>query len=54
MPVEIRELVIRAKVDQEPKAAQTSAASEPGDVQQELVDACVRRVLDVLAAKQER
>lgn len=59
MPIEIRELVIRARVDPgEPRAPGGGAASDPSlrrpPSQEELVQACVREVLRVLEEKRER
>lgn len=53
MPIEIRELIIRAQVDPHPGGRSGSATGPPVD-QQELIRACVQEVLRVLAEKQER
>ena len=62
MPVEIRELVIRAVVESGPAPAGGDAAAGPagGAVAQErpapetIVQECVRQVLRILAADRER
>ena len=55
MPVEIRELIIRAVVKDEPNTARHSD-SEPYQQQdtQAIVADCVKQVLKVLQRKQER
>ena len=56
MPIEIRELVIRARVnpgDERPAARPAPAAREtPGN--EEMIQACVREVLRVLEDRRER
>jgi hypothetical protein len=57
MPIEIRELVIRARVDPDDNWPATSdSAPADGDVewQEELVQACVKEVLRILEDKRER
>ncbi len=63
MPIEIRELVIRARVDPgESRAARATSpcGSEPGQgpgqvpAQDDLVQSCVREVLRILEDKRER
>ena len=53
MPIEIRELIIRAQVDPHP-GGQPGPANQPNLGQEELIRACVQEVLRVLAEKQER
>ncbi|MGZ4954226.1 MAG: DUF5908 family protein [Methylobacter sp.] len=55
MPVEIRELVIRAVVKDEHNQASDAGTerNEPQN-QQALVDECVKQVLKILKRKQER
>jgi hypothetical protein len=55
MPVEIRELVIRAviKSEQNPYQGPESARHEIQD-QQAIIEACVKQVLKILKRKQER
>jgi hypothetical protein len=57
MPIEIRELVIRARIDpggDQPPTSTTAPASEAADPGQELIQACVREVLRILEDKLER
>jgi hypothetical protein len=67
MPIEIRELVIRATVDptgeaagggcgsSSPKAAAGKSAARPhGGADDEVVQTCVREVLRILEDKRER
>lgn len=52
MPIEIKELVIRAVVDEERRS---SSRQEPdADARRRIVDECVEQVLDILRLKQER
>jgi hypothetical protein len=62
MPVEIRELVIRAQLEAEPARANSSPSRGPappdGGVgrvdEQRIVEACVREVMRILDQKRER
>lgn len=55
MPIEIRELVIRATVEQRRDAAQDGAAPGPdGDDRARLIQQCVDEVLKALKRRQER
>ncbi len=56
MPIEIRELVIRAQIDPGDQASEPvqSLPSQITEPQQELIQACVREVLRVLEDKLER
>jgi hypothetical protein len=62
MPVEIRELIIRAVATAPPDSTEPVAravdvgpdAPAAGDDQQALIQACVRQVLRILEQKQER
>ena len=61
MPVEIRELIIRTVVEPRSEASsaadsrvQPPTASPPVDDAADLVQACVREVLRILAAQKER
>lgn len=54
MPVEIRELVIKATIGQEGQGssgASSSGAASPGE---EMIKACVEKVLEILKEKNER
>jgi hypothetical protein len=53
MPVEIRELVIRATVSA-PRAAETPAPDAAGQDAEDLVAACVEQVLEILRREKER
>lgn len=61
MPIEIRELVIRARVDpgegRAPRATSpcgSEQGQEQASAQDDLVQACVREVLRILEEKRER
>ncbi|MCK9395301.1 MAG: DUF5908 family protein [Methylobacter sp.] len=55
MPVEIRELVIRAVVkDERNQNPDTAAMPEELQNQQALIEECVKQVLKILKRKQER
>jgi hypothetical protein len=57
MPIEIRELVIRARVDpgdDRPVASNSMPAARDMEWQEELVQACVKEVLRILEDKRER
>ena len=57
MPIEIRELVIRARIDPENEQPTTPSVQRPTtehDEQQDVVQACVREVLRILQDKRER
>ena len=53
MPVEIRELVIRATVSA-PRAAETASSETPDQEREELVTICVEQVLEILRREKER
>jgi hypothetical protein len=53
MPVEIRELVIRAMAAEENPSTQSSENGERRD-QQAIVEECVRQVLQILKSSKER
>ena len=57
MPIEIRELVIKATVKQETESAtaNTSTVSNNSDsVSVEIINSCVDKVLEILKEKHER
>ena len=57
MPIEIRELIVRAQVDPAGERAQQSAPSQtrrPGASEESLTKACVKEVLRILEDKRER
>ena len=53
MPVEIRELVIRATVSA-PHAGETAGGETPDQDREELVAMCVEQVLEILRREKER
>ncbi len=55
MPVEIRELVIRAvtKLDAEDDKGETKAQASPAD-NEAIIQECVRQVMNILKKKEER
>ena len=54
MPVEIKELVIRAVVTEEKKEGAEAPPTPENDEQQALIEACVRKVLKILKQSSER
>jgi hypothetical protein len=54
MPVEIRELIIRAVVKEEQNAIEAAETAYPPRDQQALVEECVKQVLKILKRKQEK
>ncbi|HEY5603801.1 MAG TPA: DUF5908 family protein [Gammaproteobacteria bacterium] len=57
MPIEIRELVIRAHVDpgeQRPRLPSAASATPAVSREDDIIRACVQEVLRVLEAKRER
>ena len=54
MPIEIREVVIRAEVGPEKGAGETTSTSGAGNDTQALIQACVDQVMDILKEKAER
>ena len=55
MPVEVRELVIKATVSEDDRAAQ---GAEPADTQvlqgEEIIKACIHKILEILKEKNGR
>jgi hypothetical protein len=54
MPVEVRELVIRATVSQDAGATANASANGGGGDNKELIAECVEQVLRLLQDKSER
>ncbi|WP_165760108.1 DUF5908 family protein [Niastella populi] len=55
MPIEVRELVIKAVVTQDSPNGQSAGASQgSGGSQEEIIQACVEKVMDILKEKNER
>ncbi|QJW89133.1 hypothetical protein HNV11_06875 [Spirosoma taeanense] len=59
MPIEIRELVIRARVDETETASQTDSGNRRGGTltradREAIIAACVEQVMQMLEDKQER
>ena len=55
MPIEIKELHIKAVVqDVAPKAETTATVTDPANQFNEIVAACVEQVLNIIKEKQER
>ena len=57
MPIEIRELVIKASIESEGGGQSGSTGWGPGNnsaATEELVNTCVEKVLEILKAKNER
>jgi Family of unknown function (DUF5908) len=57
MPIEVRELVIKATVTQEGTAAtgaRSAASNNSVSAPEEIINTCVERVLEILRDKMER
>lgn len=54
MPVEIRELIIRAVTTNDNGGQQDVASPQEGDDKQAIIEECVRQVLRILQQKKER
>ncbi len=54
MPVEIKELIVRAIVTKDRTEAEVPAQTPEADASQALVEACVRQVLTILKRSKER
>lgn len=55
MPIEIRELVIKAEISAADKQASAESAPDvSGRAQEDLIEECVREVLSILDKRQER
>ncbi len=54
MPVEIKELVVRAVVTVDQKEGAEAPSTPESDKQQALIEACVRKVLKILKQSSER
>jgi hypothetical protein len=54
MPLEIRELVIKATVVQDGPAGSAAASGQGAGAPEEIIQACVEKVLDILKEKNER
>ncbi len=52
MPIEIRELIIKATISEEGEAGGGNASAEAGG--EDLVAACVEQVMEIIAKKEER
>lgn len=55
MPIEIRELVIRAEVSEPAQRQETPAAgNDLTDMKQEIISECVEKVMEIIQRKSER
>lgn len=56
MPIEVRELVIKAVVSQDTANGQSGGGTSQGSggSQEEIIQACVEKVMDILKEKNER
>jgi len=58
MPIEIRELVIKATLTQDnksgPQPSANSQSSNAGSNNEELVNTCVEKILEILKSKNQR
>ena len=55
MPIEIRELVIKATVDsQQNEGEGSSGGSDNGGGQEQLINLCVEKVMEIIQSKSDR
>ena len=58
MPLEIRELVIKATINQEntggPKSSSTTTSSNASNTNEQIINICVEKVLEILKTKNQR
>jgi hypothetical protein len=57
MPIEIRELVIKARVENNPPTTRQSTASQPQSTDhdlQKIIDRCVEEVMKIIKKQKER
>ncbi len=54
MPIEIKELVIKATIDDQGSQSGGGQGGAPASQKQEIVEMCVEQVLEILKEKQER
>jgi proline dehydrogenase len=55
MPIEVRELVIKAVVTQDSAGGASGDAPQAnGNSQEEIIQACVEKIMDILKEKNER
>lgn len=56
MPLEIRELYIKVAVneDNRPQGNTSASGTEQGNRQEEMIQSCVERVLEILKDREER
>lgn len=55
MPVEVRELIIKATINQEPASASAATAHQAdGQGQEEIIKICVEKVLEIIKDKHGR
>ncbi len=56
MPLEIRELVIKASIDNDKKSGTTGSAdnNSNGETRKQIINQCVEKVLEILKDRKER
>jgi hypothetical protein len=54
MPIEVRELIIRATVSQESSGAKKSAGKDDKSQNEEIVKQCVAKVMEIIRSKNGR
>jgi len=54
MPIEIKELIIRAEIYDPKNPPQAGGADSDGLVKDEIIQACVKQVMQILRASKER
>jgi hypothetical protein len=54
MPIEVRELIIRATVSQEANGAQKSASKDEKSPNEEIIRQCVAKVMEIIRNKNGR
>ena len=54
MPIEIKELIIRASVEDQAKKDSGKEKQQPAEAKLQLVEECVEQVLEILRKERER
>jgi hypothetical protein len=58
MPIEIRELVIKATISQEntaaPQSSATAQSGNAGSSSEQIINTCIEKVLEILKSKNQR
>jgi hypothetical protein len=54
MPIDIKELIVRVRLDTEPGTKEAGAKQDGGAEREDLIAECVEQVLEILRQKEER